>query len=1173
MESIPYKQYTRTPRSQAVTNNFSGGMCYTNQPIQEGYCRLLVNYDVTNSGGGLSSRPGLFVTNHQIIKEYATDSPEFEAFDLTASKFLTEAQVRNIDWHYEPVYIFLKDAMVMNDREGLGTVCTILQNLSGDYVLSEQAQARCINPAPKTVFDFPFQNSRELLQPLYCTAWNDSFYTFLKDDTDNNTKLAYLEKNKTTVIEPKVPTELELENLGYNALQINMYNTIAPKTPLIPSFSINTKGWSGMDIGATDAYSIGIVDAVNLEAVDPMKLKPKTLYYVVINYHLPSSLIDQQIWSADKYADQERTVVFKLTEKIGDIFYPIDMEKYARKISLPVKDTLQLFYENSKGTVRTENTYYDHLQKHDLTTNSYTFVAGQGRYINDKTGYYGYREGTVPYAPKLLYFPFMTETGSYSKTLAVHLTERWKVSHNYSGSKETFKDILITVAALEDTEQDFSKRNNYTLASGKTLAFWKNRLWIGNVPEDPTMLFYSQTDMPEYFPYPSNTHIFTEPIIKLITMKDSLLVFTKSKLYSLSYTDELQLTIKCIQQNLYITEADAHLILTVKNMVFFKSGNYYYMVVPKVNSLTNELTIAPISKNITGFLDNFRNSVYTTLHQTYNITKEAFQELRLINYYNFLDYEDIINVFKFTTVPQEYEEESEKEYQDYYVLLLYNSVSRYWRLYTLCYPHMDNVTNRIQAVTNNATQRAEYILLKKVIGTKKYINIEQLNTVSVAGDSICLKDLSPLNKSLKITDTRPLDFVNKQSYEVLVSLGKRSCELEAPQDLEGPIHKLSLPFKHPEILENQTSTYFILQLQMSCSDTNITDASYFLSLKAGRTSTILSSKHDIDFSKPVTIIARIYRTVDSLNSFTEDPHLVLEFGFNDQFSEQAKKATITVSQLELWECESHYLKPGASIWITSESFNSFIVHRTDTFEGITSLQATYNNFVTETEPIEQGFIALETLKWDKTQVTDYHADKVQTVWSADLSYKDDQQEPEINNPTFHSLEISDIETRPIYTYLDTGYLTVAPTLKKRFREYQFGLARQVLEQDVDETSQTLAFDFTFYMDSEQRQHRIAFSPYLKVNSSGDFKQLWIKHFAERTVHPEYTLPTGVGTGSTIAEPREYDTDVMLETDMNYKIRIPISGKGYLPRFTLRTTYQKPYTIYNQALVYRTLNAR
>ena len=516
MENIPYKQYTRTPRSQAVTNNFSGGMCYTNQPIQEGYCRLLVNYDVTDSGRSISSRPGLFVTKHQIVKEYTIDSSEFEAFDLTASKFITEAQVRNIDWHYEPVYIFLKDAMVINDREGLGTICTIMQDLSGAQVLNEQTRTRCFNPAPKTVFDFPFQNSRELLQPLYCTAWHDSFYTFLEDATDQRTKLVYLEKNKTTIVEPKIPTETEIVDWGYNALATDLYNTVAPKKPIVLYTTINTDGWSQIDLGATDAYQIGIVDANTLGAVDPTALEIEKVYYVVMNYNLPYFMISEHYWDTDRHRDQQRDSVFQLCDYKNGAFYPIVMTDYADILELPTAKAMQELNAYSGATTGNQtNGYYNSAQKYNYDTNSYQFRTGGGKFNSDNTGFHGYMEGTGnALAPKLLYFPFML-SDYLPHTLAVRLTETGKVSAISNYTKVTFKEIQVQ--AVEQNQEDWSDRKSYTLALGKTLTFWKNRLWIGNVPEDPTMLFYSQTDMPEYFPYPSNTHIFTEPIIKLIT--------------------------------------------------------------------------------------------------------------------------------------------------------------------------------------------------------------------------------------------------------------------------------------------------------------------------------------------------------------------------------------------------------------------------------------------------------------------------------------------------------------------------------------------------------------------------------------------------------------------------------------------------------------------------------
>jgi hypothetical protein len=63
-------------------------------------------------------------------------------------------------------------------------------------------------------------------------------------------------------------------------------------------------------------------------------------------------------------------------------------------------------------------------------------------------------------------------------------------------------------------------------------------------------------------------------------------------------------------------DASAHLT-AIKNMVLFKSGNYFYMIVPKAQSLTDELTIAPIYKNIAGFLNNLDNSTKEVLQLLY----------------------------------------------------------------------------------------------------------------------------------------------------------------------------------------------------------------------------------------------------------------------------------------------------------------------------------------------------------------------------------------------------------------------------------------------------------------------------------------------------------------------------------------------------------------------------
>ena len=199
---------------------------------------------------------------------------------------------------------------------------------------------------------------------------------------------------------------------------------------------------------------------------------------------------------------------------------------------------------------------------------------------------------------------------------------------------------------------DFSKTNQgsgtnadttiYDLKNASDMIYWKNRLVLAY----KNLLFLSEVNDPSYFPYPNNMEPFSETIIHVVAYLDNLLVFTKSKLYNITLSpDGLSWYVNCIQTNLDIKDCDVHLIQIVKNMVFFKSGNYYYMVVPKVNSAAGELAIAPISRPIEYLLDNFQGVIDNLLKTLYYYSDGT----ELLCYHNFLDFEDVHNIYTFKT--------------------------------------------------------------------------------------------------------------------------------------------------------------------------------------------------------------------------------------------------------------------------------------------------------------------------------------------------------------------------------------------------------------------------------------------------------------------------------------------------------------------------------------------
>lgn len=230
----------------------------------------------------------------------------------------------------------------------------------------------------------------------------------------------------------------------------------------------------------------------------------------------------------------------------------------------------------------------------------------------------------------------------------------------------------------------------YDLSTATGMEAWNGRLVLWGVPEDPTILFLSDYNEPSYFPYPNNIIVFDEPVIYAVEFMDTLAVFTSDKIYQVSRSDDgNSWNSTVIQSHLNIDVWDKHLIQTVRNLLYFKSGNYYYMMVPKAQSVTGELTIAPITNPITSFFDNFSKNVQDVVEETYGYTGP----LELITYYNFLDYEDIHNIYIYKT-----ENPSRLLHFD----MLYNTVDRTWKIWLF------EALQPIFPVIHNATESGRF---------------------------------------------------------------------------------------------------------------------------------------------------------------------------------------------------------------------------------------------------------------------------------------------------------------------------------------------------------------------------------------------------------------------------------------------------------------------------------
>lgn len=194
----------------------------------------------------------------------------------------------------------------------------------------------------------------------------------------------------------------------------------------------------------------------------------------------------------------------------------------------------------------------------------------------------------------------------------------------------------------------------YRLFTAQGMTTWQRRLVLWGPLSGRNMIFISDINDPSYFPYPNNTHVFDENVVSCVPYLSDLLVFTESKLHRLSWDAEgMSYSAQIIQDKLMLSTQDVETIQVVKNMVFFKNGNYFYMIVPGTNTETQELQLAPISRPVTNLLDNFETSVMELFMTMYGperfapLPVDGRYELVLQDFHNYLDNTAVRNVYKF----------------------------------------------------------------------------------------------------------------------------------------------------------------------------------------------------------------------------------------------------------------------------------------------------------------------------------------------------------------------------------------------------------------------------------------------------------------------------------------------------------------------------------------------
>lgn len=612
---------------------FRNGMRYTNAPHLPGYAKTIVNFNIKNDGEVFTPRGGLRVIASEVARQTLTKSGE-DVFDLSLNARNSIALYTDYCIHHSSsMYVSTPDgdaiqcnyllASVMDDSQQFVLHnAKLIVEYEGDYV-----EADYDNTAPDAV-----KQGTLLMKPA-CTAMH----------------------------EMQVPTPRKRSGI-YATLEGNTYVLVQENGSkhlgkLITRVTNNNKlKWSVCKIAPTEVQP---TQAINY-GYNMLKENP----YMFENVSTVTG--DIVLTGVVPYDEQGNLL---LTSRPG------------------VAIDFKLFYKYPQADVDNGDKYLFQWEVQDLQSNSDAVVVQRVRQSKE---YNPGEEVVFKYTPAYNVFSIIVKV--FRKSTIDALDNKWEeddaLQTLVTKDDNLVPDSVITLSSYHLTSNSNSTMLNISAASfdvctATGMCTWQQRVVLWGVEGAKATLFVTEINDPGYVPYPNNSEVFADDIVCAVPYMTNLLVFTKTALYKITLNEDgLTYSTTCIQERLAMTQEDANSVITVQNMVYFKSNNYYYMIVPNNKSLQTDLQMAPVSRPIEYLLDDFEKGVRELINEVYNITYDTADnkyDVELIDYHAYVADTQVRNVYKIKI--NEYFNYTDPEICFLDIVLNYDTVLRAWTCY------------------------------------------------------------------------------------------------------------------------------------------------------------------------------------------------------------------------------------------------------------------------------------------------------------------------------------------------------------------------------------------------------------------------------------------------------------------------------------------------------------
>ena len=639
------KYYRLRQRNQRISTKFqsiSKGMYLTDQLMPEGFAKVLVNYDIDDTGSCVKTRKG----------RNLHDTIPYAGHNKLGKMHITDY-----------VYTYTESAEDVEDIKdlimSLGTYGFIREYV-GDATIDipDFAQVPMFISNIKITTDTNVYDGETIVEPgtittavskelwaLYCNKGSEDFYTIENENigyiSARTVKNAYVfDKKVTRDLGYPISTVLSNEVYAFsgNSIEGTIYTANEDRNSFT---SLSKAALTKLQIRNTsNGYKI------RRKVIEPRLLNPTEAKAGGYNM-----LSDHPYQFSDASAGSPKVLAFIPYESRNDDIpiWNLDIGgEYALRVYYQYAST-GLTYKYKYEIMNAANPESDYTVITDWTA----FTTGNPLWVDFQPPY---------------------------ELTAI------RISIRKGDETNTESDLQFTFGCGPRYETPLQNRE-FDLTTCKGMVSWLGSIGIYGVKDAPDAIFFSATEEADYFPYPQNTLHFDNEILAVHNYLDMLLVITTDSIILVQRGATLETcTQKKVMTNIFIPEVDAINTVILKDEIFFKTDTEFYVLKPnKYTSDATDLKNFTNSTAIANYTIHFTKETLHILNRVFRpITNEESKlRRRTVRFTDF----DVINIesavkneevhYVYTIVP--YIEE--KSFGNLDLHLVYNTVTRSYRLY------------------------------------------------------------------------------------------------------------------------------------------------------------------------------------------------------------------------------------------------------------------------------------------------------------------------------------------------------------------------------------------------------------------------------------------------------------------------------------------------------------